>query len=446
MTHRPRPAFAAIGALAVLLTLGGCGVFQGGGGPKTPTIGKRISILSNDSSVQVDANIAGQSVILPQPLANANWPQSGGNANKVMGHVALAPARSQIWSAQIAGGNARQKLADAPVVADGRLFAVGIDAVLSAFDAGTGALLWRTPIGSSGRQFQTVLFGGGAAVDGNMVFATSGAGDVAALNAADGKIIWTVRPGGPLRGSPTVAFGGVYVVAQDNQIYALSAADGSIQWQAAASLEAGSVFGTGSPAAAQGTIVAGFSSGELQAYRYENGRDLWDDALARTSMALSVSTLTDVDADPVIDRGRVFALGQGGRMAAYELLTGQRTWEISIAGISTPWVAGEWVFVVTDDAKLLCVARGTGRVRWISQLQQYRVEKSKKDPIRWTGPVLAGGRLLLVNSLGTLAEVSPDDGSLLASQAVGGPIGRMPVVAGQTLYLMQDNGRITAWR
>src|SRR3546814_4171024 len=115
----------------------------------------------------------------------------------------------------------------------------------------------------------------------------------------------------------------------------------------------------------EASIVAGFSSGEVQAYRYENGRDLWEDALARTSMALSGSTLTDVDADPVIDRGRVFALGQGGRMASYELNTGLRSWEISIHGISIPYVVGEWVFALTDNAKLLCVARSPGQIRWI---------------------------------------------------------------------------------
>ena len=43
-------------------------------------------------------------------------------------------------------------------------------------------------------------------------------------------------------------------------------------------------------------------------------------------------------------------------MVALELITGQRMWELNIAGISTPWVAGDWVFVVTDDAKLICVA------------------------------------------------------------------------------------------
>lgn len=436
------------GAALMALSLAGCGVFKGDGGPKTPTVGERVSILSNDNSVKVDPATASVAVVLPEPAVNANWAQSGGNASKSMGHPALGASRSQIWSASIAGGNNKQRLASAPVVSDNRLFAVGTDAVVYAFAADTGAALWRVPIGSEGKDFKDSLFGGGASVDGNVVYATSGVGDVAALNAADGTVLWKVKPAGPLRGAPTIAFGGVYVISQDNQIIALNAANGAVLWQATASLEAGSIFGAGSPAAGQGTIVAGYSSGEVQAYRYENGRDLWEDALARTSMALSVSTLSDVDADPVIDRGRVFALGQGGRMASYELVTGQRTWEISIAGISTPYVVGEWVYAMTDDAKLLCVARATGKVRWMQQLARFRVEteKKKKDPIRWTGPILAGGRLIAVNSEGQLAEFSPADGSTLATTDFDAPLSQPPIVANNVLYILADDGRITAWR
>ena len=437
-----------VGVALIALALAGCGVLKGNGGPKTPTVGDRVSILSNDNSVKVDPATASVAVVLPDPVVNANWAQSGGNASKSMGHPALAASRSQIWTANIAGGDNKQRLASAPVVSDNRLFAVGTDAVVYAFSADTGSSLWRVPIGSTGKDFQDSLFGGGASVDGSVVYATSGVGDVAALNAADGSILWKVKPAGPLRGAPTIAFGGVYVITQDNQIIALNAADGAVLWQATASLEAGSIFGAGSPAAAQGTIVAGFSSGEVQAYRYENGRDLWEDALARTSMALSVSTLSDVDADPVIDRGRVFALGQGGRMASYELVTGQRSWEISIAGISTPYVVGEWVYAMTDDGKLLCVARATGKVRWLQQLSRFRVEKEKKkkDPIRWTGPILAGGRLIAVNSEGQLAEFSPTDGSTLATTDFKTSLSQSPIVANNVLYILADDGRITAWR
>lgn len=453
MTNRPLGISALFwkrSAVAVLvaLPLAGCGVLGGGGdgGPKTPTVGNRVSILSNDASVKLDPTIAGLEVILPTPIANADWPQSGGNASKSLGHVALGAARTEIWSASIAGNTNKVRLASPPVVAGGRLVAIGTDAVVNAFAADSGAPLWRASIGSEGKDFRGSLFGGGVAIDGNMVFATSGVGDVAALNAETGAVIWKVKPSGPMRGAPTVAFGSVYVMTQDNQIIALGAADGAVQWKASASLESGSVFGAGSPAADQSSIVAGYSSGEVQAYRYENGRDLWDDALARTSMALSVSTLTDVDADPVIDRGRVFALGQGGRMASYELLTGQRSWEISIAGVSTPWVAGEWIYVVTDDSKLLCVSRATGKVRWLSQLSRFRNEKKKKDTIRWTGPVLAGGRLLLVNSEGELADVSTSDGSVTAIQTLKSTFSQSPIVANGVLYLLGDDGRITAWR
>lgn len=435
-------------AMMLALPLAGCGAFKGKGGPRTPTVGERVSILSNDNSIKVDPTTAEIAVVLPDPVLNADWAQSGGNASKSMGHPALGAARTKAWEASIAGSTKKQRLAAAPVISNNRLFAVDTDAVVSAFAADTGAKLWSVSIGSTGKDFENSLFGGGASVDGNVVYATSGVGDVAALNAEDGKLLWKVKPAGPLRGAPTVAFGGVYVITQDNQIFALNAGDGAVQWQATASLEPGSVFGAASPAAGQGTIVAGFSSGEVQAYRYENGRDLWEDALARTSMALSVSTLTDVDADPVIDRGRVFALGQGGRMASYDLLTGQRIWEISIAGISTPYVVGEWVYAMTDDGKLLCVARGSGKVRWIQQLARYRIEteKKKKDPIRWTGPILAGGRLIAVNSEGQLVEFSPTDGSTLATTEFKSPLSQPPVVANNRLYILADDGTITAWQ
>jgi len=206
------------------------------------------------------------------------------------------------------------------------------------------------------------------------------------------------------------------------------------------------VFGSGSPAVAAGTVVAGFSSGELNAYRYENGRQVWQDALSRTSMSTSVAALSDIDADPVIDGGQVFAIGKGGRMVALELNSGQRQWEQNIAGIATPWVAGEWVFAVTDEAKLIALHRNSGKVRWINQLPRWENEKGKKGPIFYAGPVLAGDRLIVVSSQGTLINVNPDNGSFQSQTNVGSGISLQPVVAGSTLYILDNRGRLTAFR
>jgi outer membrane protein assembly factor BamB len=442
-----KPALAAAtAALCMSLVLGGCAALRGNGGPRTPTVGQREAILTRASDIAVDTTIASQQVILPEPFANTDWGQPGGNAPKAMGHPALPPTLTAAWTAQIPGGTSSQRLAAAPVVSGGRLFAIDTTATVHAFDATSGARQWRTQIGDTQSDGQRSRFGGGVSAEGDAVYATSGLGDVAAIDAATGAVRWTVRLGSPLRGAPTVAFGNVFVMSQDNQLFALRASDGNREWQEAGAAAPGSVFGVAAPAAGQGTIVAGFSTGELYAYRYENGRNLWGDALARTSISVSVSTLTDIDAEPVIDRGRVFAIGQGGRMAGYELLTGQRMWEISIAGIATPWVVGDWIFVITDDARMIAVARATGRIRWISQLPRWRDEEDREGPIRWTGPLLAGGRLMAVSTTGLMISVNPADGTVQGTTEISGPTRLAPLVANNMLYVMDDSGRITAWR
>lgn len=445
MTKTNRRALALAPALIAVLALGGCGIFKGGK-PKTAVLGERVPILTSENDATVEPSIADVQVLLPEPVTNDDWSQPGGNPAKSMGHLALGGSPTRAWEAKIAGVTKSERLAAAPVVSGKTLYAIDTAATIHAYDTATGAQRWSTNFGAEGKKQGRIVFGGGVSIDGAMLYATNGAGDIAALNAADGKIVWKKRPGGPLRGAPSVSAGSVYAMSQDNQIFALSTTDGATQWSEAAAVQTAGVFGVAAPAIAQATVVSGFSSGDLVAYRYENGRTLWGDALSRTSVNTSVSTLSDIDASPVIDGGRVFAIGQGGRMVSLELVTGQRIWELNIAGISTPWVAGEWVFVVTEEGKLLCVARATGKVRWVSQLQRYRKNKAKNGPVSWTGPVLAGNRLILASSEGDVTYVSPADGKIAGTQKVGAPVFLQPVVAGSTLYILDNSGRISAFR
>jgi outer membrane protein assembly factor BamB len=440
--------------------LGGCGVLGGREKPKTPTVGERIPVLGGEASVEVDPGLADIAITLPAALPNSEWTQPGGNAAKSMGHLALSGSPARAWAAEIGrGSESRARLASAPIVADGRVYTIDTLAVVRAFNADTGAPVWSTQVGSpqdrrggiswwNGESTGAfgLLFGGGVSYDSGRIYATSGLGDIAAFDAATGTEIWRKRPGGPLRGAPTIANDNVYVVSQDNQLYALNPADGAIRWTGSGALETAGVFGVAAPAAAQGTVVAGFSSGELTAYRYENGRVVWQDALSRTSISTAVSSLSDIDAEPVIDGGRVYAIGQGGRMVALELNTGQRVWEINAAGIATPWVAGDWIFVVTDEAQLLAVARSTGRVKWLSQLPRWRDQEDKEGALNWVGPVLAGDRLILANNRGQVVNVNPVDGTILSTVETERGISLPPVVANNTLYLLHNDGTLTAWR
>ena len=440
-SFRTKFALLALAAAAA----SGCSILKKST-PKTPVLGERVAVLETEKDVVVDPATAALPMVLPDPVANTQWGQPGGNAAKAMGHVALGQSLGEAFSVGIGSGTTlRARLASAPVIADGRVYTIDTQSTVRAFDATSGASVWSTRFGTDPKN-NNALFGGGVAVEGGRVFATNGLGFIAALDARNGGIVWQVRPGGPLRGAPTVAGDTLYAMSQDNQIYSLKTADGATNWSNAAALEIAGVFGAGAPAFGQGTVVAGFSSGELNAYRYENGRLVWQDQLQRTSIRTSVASISDVDASPVIDSGQVIAVGQGGRMVALELTSGQRIWELNVAGISTPWVVGDWIFVTTDDGRVLCVARSNGKVRWISQLAAYRNTTKKAGPISYKGPILAGGRLIVVSSEGAIINLDPTTGAVQNQTSIRSPISVSPVVANSTLYILGDDARLHAFR
>ena len=425
----------------------GCGALGGGRGPRTPTVGDRVPVLTTEQAIEVDPALAQTPIVLPAPVANTDWAQPGGNPAHAMVHVNLGPTPVKQWSVSIGTGSGpRARLAAEPVVANGRVYTIDTRATVRAFDANTGGQIWEAQARGEGAPGET-LFGGGVSFDNNRVYTTNGAGFAFALDANTGAQVWQTKVGNPLRGAPTVAAGSVYVVSQDNQIFALNTETGRPQWNGTGAVELAGVFGAAAPAFAQSTVVAGFSSGELTAYRYENGQVVWQDALARTGISTIVGNLSDIDADPVIDNGRVFAVGQGGRMVAVELITGQRAWELNIAGISSPWVSGDWVFVVTDRAQLLAVSRASGKVRWMSQLQRYRSANNERSgAVFWRGPVLAGGNLVLTSSTGQIVFVNPADGAVRQTMAQQMPISFPAVVANNMMYVLDDSGMLTAYR
>lgn len=434
-------------ALAAAL-LSGCGILKKST-KSTPVLGDRVAVLTAESEIGIDPTTASLPFTIPGAVANADWAQSGGNAEKSMGHVALGSSLGLAWSRSIGEGSSETaRLTAAPIVSGGKVYTIDTKATVRQFDAATGAPGWSSAVAApEGMTIdENALYGGGVAAGDGRIYATNGNGSVAALSPENGAVLWIAKPLGPLRGAPSFAAGTLYVMTQDNQLAALDAATGAIRWTSAAAMEIAGVFGAASPAIGRGTVVAGYSSGELAGYRYENGRNVWTDTLVRTRISTSVSSLSDIDADPVIDGGQVIAIGQGGRMVALDILSGQRLWELSVAGMSTPWVAGEWVFAVTDQGQALAISRLSGRVRWINQMPRFRNEEKKKDPIFYEGPVLAGGRLIFVGSNGAMIEIDPDTGAFVTQKSVGDAVTLQPVVANQTLYLITDKGTLQAYR
>jgi outer membrane protein assembly factor BamB len=432
-----------LAAVLMVVSVSGCDIFDK---KKTALPGERISVLGDRKDLEPDSDAANIQIVLPPPVVNESWPQSGGFANYAMHNLAIGASPQIIWTADVGAGSGTSRILTAPpVVAEGKVFAKDAQGTVSAFNADTGALLWRVTLAPE-KARDSDEFGGGLAYYGGRLFVSTGFATVYSLDPATGKEEWHSTVSAPVRGAPLVYGDRVFVIAIDNRLHALAASDGSDLWQFAGLQETAGYVGGNSPAGSGDVVVAPFTSGEIAALRIDNGRPIWNETLigARADVR-AFGNLADIRGRPVIDRGLVIAMGSGGQIAGIDVHSGQRQWDRNIGGSQTPWPAGRFLFIVTGNADVVAMVRDTGKIRWVTPLTQY--EDSKRHvPVLWGGPVLAGDRLLLTSSLGDLLVVSPYTGEIMGKIDVRDRVRLGPVIANQTIYVLTDSGRLIALR
>ena len=140
-----------------------------------------------------------------------------------------------------------------------------------------------------------------------------------------------------------------------------------------------------------------------------------------------------------------------GRLLALELKTGRRLWQLPIASRVMPWVAGDYLYVVSTGWQVICVKKQDGRVKWITNLPQFSFKdslplKKEKLVVEYSEPVLASDRLIIASSIGKIYSVSPYTGQILGETQVDGSIFIEPIVVDKTLLLLDKQGNLTAFR
>ncbi len=426
------------------LALGGCGLWDDWfGSKKTPLPGKREPILVGRKGLEVDEGVP--KVVLPPEVRNAAWPQAGGNPAHFMGHLAAGERLAEAWSANIgAGGGYRRKIMAQPVVADGIVYVMDSDAVVSAFDVAGGGRVWRfeTPLEDD----DSTNVGGGLALDQGTLYAVNGLAELVALDAAKGTVRWRSNFGAPTRSAPTVVEGRLFVTTIEDRLLSLATDDGRQLWSHQAANPTTSILGRPAPAYADGLVVAGFGSGELATMRATSGSVAWTDTLAATASAGGLVDFSALRGLPVVSDGRVYAISMGGLAVAVDLPSGRRLWEREAAGEDSPWAAGSWLFIVSLDQRIAALARDDGRVAWVTDLPRWENPEKQKGPITWYGPLLAGDRLIVAGTNQQALAVSPYTGEILGQQDLSGAASLGPIVADGTVFVVTDDGRLLALR
>jgi outer membrane protein assembly factor BamB len=341
---------------------------------------------------------------------------------------------NKAWRVDIGTGSSSSgRLSAVPLVADGKVYTLDAGGTVSAFSASGGGKVWGTSVTPKNEK-RAEGFGGGLALDSGRLYVTTGYGTVVGIDPAKGSVLWTQKVGEPVRSSPTASGGKVFFVSTDSVLHCLDGNDGQELWTARGVPEPATLLSNVSPAVGQGLVVAAFPAGDITAFGVGSGQPAWRESLARTSETSAAGILAD-PARPVIDHGVVYAVSHGGKMVAVSETTGERLWSRNLASSQMPWVAGDTIYAVDLGGKLIALSRSDGEVRWATDLP---------TSTRWSGPVLAGGKLWLISGEGVLVGADARTGQIATNLDLDTAVFISPVVAGGHMYILADNATLIA--
>ncbi len=424
--------------LLVALALAACGARE------DLLEGERLDIAGTPRNV-IESRAA--PLNLPPAQANAGWTHVNGNVRHHLTHLALSRDLSLAWSASIGQGNDRRhRITADPVVSDGRIYALDSRARVSAHTT-AGEPLWAqdlTPASENADEGS----GGGLAVAGGDVFASSGFGTLTALEAATGSVRWVQDLESAVAGAPTVHEGVVYLVTRNAVGWAIDAGNGRVLWQVIGSTSENGITGGSAPVIAGSQVVFPLPSGQLVAATIGSGAQTWVASVTSESLRRAFSRFSELTAAPVVANGVVYAGNHSGRASAFDAGTGVSIWDVHAGGLSPVWVAGGSVFLVSEENLLMRLDAATGEAIWAQELPYFARSRiaRRKAIFAHYGPVLAGGQLLLVSNDGLLRRFDPVSGDLAGEMTLPAGAVRNPVVAGATLYVVTEEGQLHAFR
>lgn len=441
-----------LSALTAALLLSACErelVLSGERFPVRADLAASIPVEGQPAPVAPSALPANQSVpiALPAAVANAEWSHRGGSARHASPHGRLSATPARVWSANIGAGSSRMnRISTSPVVADGRI--VTMDSNARVVATGTnGATLWQADLTAPFDRGGNVS-GGGVALGGGMVFVATGYGELVALQASTGAVVWRQRLASPVSGAPAYDGGTVYVATRDGAGWAVDARNGKVQWTVPGLPNTLAVSGSAAPAVTDRTVIFPFPSGELVSALRLNGVRVWGAPVTGQRPGRGYQGLTDLTGDPVIVGSTIFAGTAAGRTAAINAGSGERIWTAVEGAMNPPLVVGGSVFVVNDEARLVRLDAATGEVIWLADMPYFENEKPRRHKAITAhyGPVLAGGRVVVVSGDGLLRQFSATDGTLVGTAQIPGGAAAAPALAGGALYVVSTNGQLHAFR
>lgn len=301
-------------------------------------------------------------------------------------------------------------------------FASG-DGTVALLDAQTGRDIWRVALGNP--------IAAGVGSDGRLAAVVTRDNEVVAIQ--DGRELWRQKLSAQAFTAPFVAGGRVFVLAADRSVNAFDAQTGRKLWIQQRPNEPLVLRQSGVMLAVGDTLVVGLS-GRLAGLNPGNGSVRWEVPIASPRGINDVERLVDLVGRVSRDGDNVCARAFQASIGCVNAARGSLLWTKPANGLQGLAGDDRLLFGTEADGTVIAWRRTDGERTWSTERLRYR---------SLSAPLVAGRSVAVGDFSGFIHLLSREDGSLLNRLPTdGSPIAAAPVLAGNTLIAVTQNGGI----
>lgn len=435
--------FCLLVILPILLLLAACDK------DKSYDKAKAVSLFNLNINPTLDSSLASVAIKLPSQKPNKSWLASAAIQNQVSQNIeknfnlrqsGLFFAKKQeifLKKSTIERlfyiGDRDENFVYSPIILQNMAYFLDSAGELFAVDLQNFQNLWRKQVFKKSllKNYRIARLG----VCDDKLFAVAGINEIRAVNRGNGEILWQRQVSSVLTSAPICDGKAVFVISDNNKLYNLSAATGELNWVSSGVARPTAIFGNADPVLKDGLVIAAYSSGEIYGIDKKTGETLWSQDLILSKATSSDFYLNDIDATPLVHDNVVYAVGNGGLLKAMSLKNGEFLWKKEIASVVDFWLAGDFLFVINNDNKLLAIHKKTGGIKWAADLPAFENPKKPASKFVYSGLIMAGDKLVISRADGVLIIVSPFDGKIEKTFDLGRKIFHSPAIVNDKIYI-----------
>lgn len=412
--------------------------------------GERLSALEDMGSTQIISN--SKIPNLPAPYINASWQQAGINPQHVIGNLKAGFTLKEQWAENFGKGiSKRDILLAAPVSDQQRVFVMDSNGRVSAFNIANGNRIWENNLTAEIGGFkETKSRASGLAVDGNVLYATTGFGGVFAMNSDTGLPKWRKVMESPIRIAPAIAGSMLLIQTVDNKIYALDKTNGQELWRFGVAHEDTVIAGGAVPAydAEDNVVIAGFSNGEIVVLNANTGTPLWSEMLVSNKQALSATDINTIGAYPIIQEGIIYAISNSNIMAALDMRSGEKLWEKEVGSMHNMLMAGDYLFVISNKHILYAMDKYSGKTMWQTEVLSHLHDNGEEEDatLNTTPPLMINDDILLAFSNGRILKIDARSGTVRAKTDLGLDISNGLIAVQERVIAVSDDADVIVFK